>query len=60
MEIFTSQMSPWKKENKVGRNDLCPCGAGRSIEDSDGIIVNIRNKFKNCCMKTGKYSNYKN
>jgi len=28
-------------EEKLGRNDLCPCGSGR--------------RFKNCCMKTGRF-----
>ena len=28
---------PIKKENKIGRNDLCPCGSGK--------------KYKNCCGK---------
>jgi hypothetical protein len=26
---------------KLGRNDLCPCGAGK--------------RFKNCCMRTGRF-----
>jgi len=26
---------------KLGRNDLCPCGAWK--------------KFKNCCLKTGRF-----
>ena len=26
---------------KIGRNDTCPCGSGK--------------KYKNCCLKTGKY-----
>ena len=26
---------------KIGRNDPCPCGSGK--------------KYKNCCLKTGKY-----
>lgn len=28
---------------KIGRNELCPCGSGK--------------KYKNCCLKTGKYEN---
>ena len=28
---------------KVGRNDKCPCGSGE--------------KYKNCCMNSGKYDN---
>ena len=28
-----------KRGNKVGRNDLCPCGSGK--------------KFKNCCLREG-------
>lgn len=31
---------PVKKENKIGRNDLCPCGSGK--------------KYKNCCGKNKK------
>lgn len=30
---------------KVGRNDLCACGSGK--------------KYKNCCLKTGKFEGYK-
>lgn len=29
---------------KIGRNDPCPCGSGK--------------KFKNCCLRTGKYDKY--
>lgn len=34
---------------KIGRNDSCPCGA---IDEKTGK----RKKFKNCCLKTGKYN----
>jgi len=30
---------------KIGRNDKCPCGSGK--------------KYKNCCLSSGKYENYK-
>ena len=30
-----------REHKKIGRNDLCPCGSGK--------------KYKNCCLKTGKY-----
>lgn len=30
-----------RKYEKIGRNDMCPCGSGK--------------KYKNCCMKTGEY-----
>lgn len=30
-----------RKYEKIGRNDECPCGSGK--------------KYKNCCLKTGKY-----
>ena len=53
------RMKPWVKDQKVGRNDPCPCGEGTSIEDDFGIIQNIPNKYKNCCMKKGKFNNYK-
>lgn len=29
------------REYKIGRNDPCPCGSGKS--------------YKKCCLKTGKY-----
>lgn len=29
------------EENKIGRNDTCPCGSNK--------------KYKNCCMKGGDY-----
>lgn len=32
---------PSIREYKIGRNDLCPCGSGL--------------KYKNCCLKSGKY-----
>lgn len=35
---------PWVRDNKVRRNDLCPCGSGK--------------KYKNCCMTTGEYETY--
>lgn len=37
-----------RKYGKIGRNDECPCGSGK--------------KYKNCCLKTGKYEEleYKN
>jgi len=30
-------VSPVQNKNKVGRNDLCPCGSGK--------------KYKKCCLK---------
>ena len=30
---------------KIGRNDPCPCNSGK--------------KYKNCCLSSGKYENYK-
>lgn len=30
---------------KIGRNDKCPCGSNK--------------KYKNCCLSSGKYENYK-
>ena len=30
-----------REYDKIGRNDLCPCGSGK--------------KYKNCCLKSGKY-----
>lgn len=32
-----------REHSKIGRNELCPCGSGK--------------KYKNCCLKTGKYEN---
>lgn len=32
-----------REYKKIGRNDECPCGSGK--------------KYKNCCLKTGKYEN---
>lgn len=52
-------VNPMVKEYKVGRNDPCPCGAGKDYEMDDGLIYSIRNKYKNCCLPTGKYENYK-
>ena len=36
-----------REYQKIGRNDPCPCGA----VDENGKPV----KYKNCCLKTGKY-----
>ena len=33
-----------REHEKIGRNDLCPCGSGK--------------KYKNCCLNTGKYEKY--
>ena len=35
---------PIKKDNKIGRNEKCPCGSGR--------------KYKNCCLASGRYETY--
>lgn len=35
------QRTQIRTDNRVGRNDLCPCGSGK--------------KFKKCCMGKGKY-----
>lgn len=32
-----------REYQKIGRNDLCPCGSGK--------------KYKNCCLSSGKYEN---
>lgn len=40
-----------RKFKKIGRNDPCPCGA----VDENGKPV----KYKNCCLKTGKYEGLK-
>jgi uncharacterized protein YecA (UPF0149 family) len=36
--------TPKIKEHKIGRNDPCPCGSWK--------------KYKNCCLKSGKYEKY--
>ena len=35
-----------RKFDKIGRNDLCPCGSGK--------------KYKNCCLNEGTFEGYKN
>jgi len=62
---------PIVKEYNIGRNDKCPCGKQlsrnvNSFLDKDGNKVDILGgiewftpKYKNCCMKSGKYENYK-
>ena len=37
-------IKPLTKDNKIGRNDPCPCGSGK--------------KYKNCCLASGKYETY--
>lgn len=54
MKKFEAMAKAWKeahtqkvrKFDKIGRNDPCPCGSGK--------------KYKNCCLKTGKYEGLKN
>lgn len=54
MKRFEAMAKAWKeahtqkvrKFDKIGRNDPCPCGSGK--------------KYKNCCLKTGKYEGIKN
>lgn len=41
MQLNSTPKKPFVRKNKIGRNDLCPCGSGK--------------KYKNCCLKTGKY-----
>lgn len=41
---YNMQTKPKRKEHKIHRNDLCPCGSGK--------------KYKNCCLKTGAFENY--
>jgi preprotein translocase subunit SecA len=38
-----AKKAPVRRVNKVGRNDLCPCGSGK--------------KYKNCCQKDSKIAN---
>lgn len=40
-EKFRRTRQVIREYEKVGRNDLCPCGSGK--------------KYKNCCMDSGKY-----
>lgn len=40
---------PMTKDNKIGRNDPCPCG-----KTINGKPV----KYKNCCLNSGKYETY--
>jgi len=44
MARYQAAHTPKVKENKIGRNDPCPCGSGK--------------KYKNCCLKTGQYEKY--
>lgn len=41
---------PIVKDQSIGRNDPCPCGA----TDENGKAI----KYKNCCLKTGRYETY--
>jgi hypothetical protein len=59
------------REYKIGRNDPCPCGATHNVKGNKTIELplnnmsmrmdfwNVPNKYKNCCMRSGKYENYK-
>lgn len=45
-EIVPPDVKPMIKEYKIGRNDKCPCGK-------------FDKKYKDCCLNTGEYENYK-
>lgn len=45
MARYKAAHTPLIKEYKIGRNDKCPCGSSK--------------KYKNCCLSSGKYENYK-
>lgn len=57
-EVLPPFINPIVREHRIGRNEPCPCGAGRSVEDEFGILCNIPNKYKNCCLKSGRFENY--
>lgn len=42
-KYYHKQRTVVREFNKIGRNDLCPCGSGK--------------KYKNCCLKNKKYEN---
>lgn len=44
LENYKKLHTPRIKENKIGRNDPCPCGSEK--------------KYKHCCLKTGEFENY--
>lgn len=43
-EYFRRTRTVVREYEKIGRNDPCPCGSGK--------------KYKNCCLKSGKYENH--
>ena len=43
------RVRPIVKDSNIGRNEPCPCG-----KTINGKPV----KYKNCCLKTGKYETY--
>ena len=42
---INTNTKPKYKEYHISRNDKCPCGSGK--------------KYKNCCLKFGRYEDYK-
>lgn len=42
---INTNTKPKYKEYHISRNDKCPCGSGK--------------KYKNCCLKSGRYEDYK-
>lgn len=66
---------PMVKEYHIGRNDKCPCEINRDAVDTfekwrNDLLLGFIPidtpcpehkiiKYKNCCMKSGKYENYK-
>lgn len=45
IQKYKAAHTPHVKEYKIGRNDPCPCGSGK--------------KYKNCCLASGKFEDYK-
>ena len=41
MGVESPLLSSFKTEEKLGRNDLCPCDSGK--------------RFKGCCLKSGRF-----
>lgn len=44
LKTYSRHVTVVKEYEKIGRNDQCPCGSGK--------------KYKNCCLKSGKYEKH--
>jgi hypothetical protein len=73
-EMVPPDIKPMVKEYHIGRNDMCPCDKNMELLSeyrdwehivlidetySDPVPEVLPKKYKDCCMNSGTYENYK-